>query len=155
MKHVATVMLNLPGEGVRDVFETLHYARSLNCDFARSSVYSITEKQPITDWLLRNHYIDRVPAVDNFNPTKIEDVAIKSPDMKRIIRLSAFFNVMFRFPFLIPLFRLLSFFPVRAFGWDRIYDGYLEMRFMAVPALQGLRYFLRVRKGLNAFQSLK
>ena len=155
MKHIATAMLNLPGEGIRDVFETLRYARFLNCDFVRSSVYSITEKQPIIDWLLENHYIDRIPKIDNFNPTRIEDVAIQSPDMKRIIRLSAFFNIMLKFPFLGPVFRLLSFFPIRAFGWDRIYDGYLEMRFMAVPPLQGLKYFLRVRKGLNAFQSLK
>lgn len=155
INHIAATMLNLPGETVEDAFETLHYVRKLNADIIRSAVYSITEKQPIINWLIENNYIDKAPEIDNFNPVKLEDITIHSLDMKRIIRLSAFFNIMLKFPFSEPIFRFLSFFPIERFGRSRIYDGYLEMKFMGVPPLQGFKYFLRVKKGLKAYQNLR
>ena len=155
IKHIASIMLNLPGETVKDALKTLHYARKLNSCHIRAAVYTVAKKQPITDWLIQNHYIDKVPEIDNFNPAELEDVTIHSTDTKRIIRLSPFFNIMFKFPFLEPVFRFLSLLPIRSFGESRIYDSYLEMKFMGVPSLQGIRYFLKIRKGLKAFQNLR
>ena len=155
IKHIAAIMLNLPGETIKDAFATLHFARKLNSDIVRAALYNMAKKQPIIDWLMENNYIDHAPEIDNFNPTRLEDVAIHSPDMERMIRLSAFFNIMLKFPFLEPLFRFLSFFPIGRFGRSRMYDSYLEMRFMGVPPLQGFKYFLKVRQGFKAFQNLR
>lgn len=155
IKHIASTMLNLPGETIKDIFKTLHYLRKLNCCFTRAAVFTISQKQPITSWLIENNYINQAPEIDNFNPTKLKNVAIHSPDAERITRLSAFFNIMLKFPFLEPILRFLSFFYIGGIGRSRLYDLYLEMKFMGVPPLQGLRYFLRVRKGLKAYQNLR
>jgi len=155
IRHIAATMLNLPGEDLEDAFKTLQYVRKLNAYSTRTAVYSITRKQPIINWLIENKYISRFPGIDNFNPVKLEDVTIQSADMKRIIRLSAFFNIMFTFPFLEPIFKALSFFPIEKFSMSRIYDGYLEMKFMDVPIFQGIRYYLRIRKGLKVYQGLR
>lgn len=155
MKHVAAVMLNLPGESISDALETLHYVRKLNGYIIRAAIYSVSKKQPIINWLIANNYIRKSPEIDNFNPIKLEDVTIHSADTNRIIRLSRFFNMILKFPFLEPLCRFLSFFPIGKVTENRIYDGYLEMKFMGIPPLQGFRYFLRVRKGLKAYQNLR
>ena len=102
---------------------------------------------------MENNYIDKVHEIESYESLNLENVALQTKDKQRLIRLSPFINVMLKFPFLRPLFRLLSFFPTPNFG--RLYDGYLEMRFMDIPAWTGFKYYLRIREGIKAFQDLK
>ena len=155
IKHAASAMLNLPGENFIDAFKTLHYARMLNTYLVRAAVYSVIEKQPINSWLKENNYIKKAHEIENYKTSKLEDLAIKSPDMVRLMRLSPFINILLKFPFLEPLIKILTYFPIGEFGRSRLYDGFLEMKFMDIPLWQGIRYYLRINKGLKAYQNLR
>ena len=155
IKQIASIMLNLPGETLEDAFNTLKYAAKLNVYLIRGAVFSVMQKQPIIAQLIEQNYLRQEPEINNFSPMKLEDITINSPDRKRIIRISPFINIMLKFPWLKPIIRLLSYLPIGWLGRGRIFDGYLEMKFMNIPVVQGLRYYLTIRKGFKAYQSLR
>ena len=153
---MTAVMLNLPGDSFEDVFKILEYVRKLKVFGVRPGIYVVSKKQPIIKMLLEKKYIDKVPEIDNFKQDKLEDVALQTPDLKRIIRISPFINLMLKFPFLEPLIRFITLFPFGRLGNSgRLFDGYLEMRFMGVPLIQGLRYYFRVKAGFRGTYRLR
>ena len=114
------------------------------------------KKQPIIKMLLEKKYIDKVPEIDNFNVAKLEDVALQTPDLKRLTRVSPFINLMLKCPSLEPLIRLITLLPINRFAiLGRLFDGYLEMRFMGLSLMQGLRYYLRVKAGFSDYYRLR
>ena len=156
IKHLTAVMLNLPGDSFEDVFKMLEYVRKLKVFGVRPGIYVVSKKQPIIKMLLEKKYIDKVPEIDNFKQDKLEDVALQTPDLKRIIRISPFINLMLKFPFLELLIRFITLFPFGRLGNSgRLFDGYLEMRFMGVPLIQGLRYYFRVKAGFRGTYRLR
>jgi len=155
IRHTTSIMLNLPGEDTEDIIKTIKFCRKIGISHIRASVYSVMAKQAIVPWLISNGYMETEPEIDNFKEKDISDITIQSREKDQIIRMSTFINIMFKYPFTIPIVKFLCKFPIDKFGRGRLYDGYLESKFMGLSLWQAIKYYLRVNKGMKAYQGLR
>ncbi|MFH1850474.1 MAG: radical SAM protein [archaeon] len=156
IKHVASVMLNLPHEKLEDNFRTLHYLQKLRVSHIRASVYMITRKQPMIETLMEQQLIQNPPEIDNFNQKSITEITLPTPELKQIIRLAPLFNLMLKLPFMEPVVRVMIRLPIdRLTVLGRLHEAYLEMRFMGMPVIDGVKYYLKIRKTFKALQTVR
>jgi len=155
IRHTTSIMVNLPGEDVEDLIKTIRLCKKIGICHIRASVYSIMAKQAIVPWLISQGYLKEEPKIDNWKDQNISDITIQSPWKDQIIRMSVFTNVMMKFPWTIPIIKFLCKYPIDRIGRGRLYDGYLESKFMGLSLWQAIKYYLRVNKGMKAYQNLR
>lgn len=133
-------MLGLPGEDLEAAIRLLKFNIELGPSFARCAIiqpYPMTEFYDIVKKHgLLSHNFD----VDNFKPSYFTDTVLNLPNRNELVNLQKFFPIAARFPFLLPLIKILIKVPVNPF--------YNRMGFMVFG------YYGRKYTGLTLWDSM-
>lgn len=104
-------IVGLPGETVENVIETIMLNHKCKVTYAINTIYHPYPRTQLALYAQENGYYDGNPA--NLDKSLFYGKsAIKSPDIKKIIRLHYFFPFCVKMPFLIPLAKILIRLPL-------------------------------------------
>lgn len=119
IKFLTSNMLGLPGETVNDAFETIAFNRKIKTDFVYFSVFQPYPGLFLTEKLQREGSLGPVDP-SGFNSTFFKGSLLKQDNIGQLANLHKFFFVVFKFPWLKPLVRLLIRLPANWF-FDQIF----------------------------------
>lgn len=99
-------MIGLPRETLEDAFETLYFNKKIGADYAWCSIFQPYPKTDLADLAIADGIIHK-DFWRNLEPSFFISSPMKLPHKKEIINLQKFFALSVRFPFIIPLVKLL------------------------------------------------
>lgn len=100
-------MLGLPGETFEEALETVLINSKIKPDFAPCSLLEPYPKYKITEYAIEKGYLNKNYGVDDVAESIYLPSKIDIKDMDKIINLQTFFFIAVKFPFLIPLIKIL------------------------------------------------
>ena len=135
-------ILGIPGETIDTVFETLRINLKLKPYHAWCSIMQPYPKTELAQYATENGFLDENYSLDDLDYTFFISTPIKLKDKNKIINLQKFFDLCVKFPFLIPLVKLLIKLPP-----NRIFNLVFKLNY-AYATLRtnriGLTDFLRL-----------
>lgn len=108
-------ILCLPGEELKEAFETLEINAKIKPDQTSCSFLQPFPKYEITQYAKRKGYLDKTYDVDDYSGSIYYLSPIKSKSKRQLENLQTFFFIGSRLPSLIPLIKLLIRFPPNPF----------------------------------------
>lgn len=142
-------MIALPGESISDAFRTLKLNAISKTNAIRLNIAFPMPKAKFTQYALDNGYLesDLENNVDKLLETFIKGQypIFKSRDMNEFRNLYYFFRLGVKFPFLLPLIKILiKMPPLRIFKILDLLILYDERKFFGIPWTIGVKYFLHI-----------
>lgn len=110
VKFMTGSMLGLPGETLKQAFETLDMNIKLRPLVARASIFTPFPKLPIEKYALARGYIEKSDP-DSIPNTVQRESLLKQKDIGKIVNLQRFFAITVKFPFLRPIVKKLVYLP--------------------------------------------
>ncbi len=142
-------MLGLPGETLELAFETIKLNQKIKNTLPSSTIMQPYPRTEIVNYALKHGYLDKKPDVDLITGM-LSDSLFKIKNINKFINLNSFFYIAVRFPFLIPLIKLLIKFPPNGFYrfLSFISVGRVRLKAQNLTILEGLKTALRFYKKL-------
>lgn len=149
IKVLTTSLLAIPGETLEEAFSTIRFNRKLRVDFTRVNVVLAFPKLELTEYAADNGFMDGKQGIDEYIQ-ELRQPYFNSPYNREFRNLCSFFHVAVRFPWLLPLIKLLIKLP-RNWFFDQFsqYVAYEEMLFFRLDFFSGFNYFLRTRRSFK------
>lgn len=150
IKIMSSIMSNLSAEKIEDTIDTLKFNRRLGVYAMRSAMLTVWKGQETFNKCIRNK-IPLIP-VDESGLSFL----INNRNLYSIRKLSCICNFLYKsgllyfWKFFISLPLPLSFF--RLF---RLFDGYLEMRYLGMGLIDGIKYYRKTAKEYFFYQKAR
>lgn len=114
IKFLTSSILGLPGETLDDAFGTIEFNRKIKADFVYFTVFQPYPRLPLTEKLQAEGSLGSVEPSD-FSSTFFKGSLLKQDNITQLVNLHKFFFVVFKFPWLKPLIKLLIHLPPNGF----------------------------------------
>ena len=103
-------MIGLPRETLKDAFETLTFNIKIKADYAWCCIFQPYPKTDLTELAIADGFIPK-DFFDDLEPSFFISSPMKIEHKNEIVNLQKFFALAVKFPFLLPLVKLLIKFP--------------------------------------------
>jgi hypothetical protein len=100
-------ILGIPGETLQTAFETLNLNIAVKSDFAWCSIFQPYPKTPLAEYCAEQGFLGKNFTVDVIGRSYFKDSALKLNNLKEITNLQKFFSFSAKYPFFLPLIKLL------------------------------------------------
>lgn len=104
-------MLCLPGEGLKEAWETIDLNAKIKPDYTSCSFLQPFPKYEITQYAKRHGYLDKSYGIDDYSGSIYYLSPIKSAQKKQLDNLQTFFFFVVKYPIMSGLVKLLIRFP--------------------------------------------
>ncbi|MDP2278363.1 MAG: radical SAM protein [Nitrospirota bacterium] len=100
-------ILGIPGETLQTAFETLNLNIAVKSDFAWCSIFQPYPKTPLAEYCTEQGFLDKNFSPDTIDWSYFKNSVLKLNNIKEIINLQKFFSLSAKYPFFLPLIKLL------------------------------------------------
>ncbi len=133
-------MIGLPGETLKEALETAKFNYKIGSTLPTSTILQPYPRTEIFDYSRKHGFLEKNFDVDNFEVMTAGSV-LKMARKKEIINLNSFFFFAARFPFLIPLIKILIKLPPNSIFKFLSFAsmGWVRLRAQNITLLQGIK----------------
>lgn len=152
IKILTTSMLALPGETLKNAFETIELNRKAGVDFSRINIFEAFPKLEIIEYAKQIGCLSKDFSVDTYEQIPQTSV-LNSKYNKEFTNLCLFSHLGIKMPFLMPLIKQLIKIPSNQLFtvMNKLQGAYQEMRFFQISLIPGTVYFFHTFKSLKIF----
>lgn len=133
-------MIGLPGESLKDAFETARFNYKVKSTLPTATILQPYPRTEIEKYAKKHGYLNKDFNIDNFDVMTTGTV-LNIKNKKELVNFDSFFFIATRFPFLIPLIKILVKLPPNPFFRFLSFAsmGWVRLKAQNISPFEGLR----------------